>query len=176
MGLTQIKVNAVLMKSSNEEEFSLFQDWIRNRPITVRFIELMPTGQNTSFFQDQHLRSERILDKMLKAGWRPRARGEADGPALEFSHPEYLGKFGIIAPYSKDFCSTCNRLRVTSHGGLRLCLFGEGNHSIRHLLQHENQKEELKETVSSLLRSKEISHYLPESRIGNNQTFSAMGG
>jgi cyclic pyranopterin phosphate synthase len=176
VGFTHIKVNTVLMKTSSEEEFSLFQEWIRDRPITVRFIELMPTGQNTSFFRDQHLRSERILDKILAAGWRPKARGEADGPAVEFTHPKFLGKFGIIAPYSKDFCSTCNRLRVTSHGALRLCLFGDGNHSIRHLLQHESQREELKQTVSSLLQAKEISHYLPESKIGNNQTFSAMGG
>jgi cyclic pyranopterin phosphate synthase len=188
-GFPTVKINAVLLgdgkKSGfNAEDFTLFQEWIRDRPVTVRFIELMPTGQTAQagssetrgFFKKHHLSGEHVREKLLLNGWTPQARGEADGPAIEFKHPNYDGSMGLIAPYSKNFCSTCNRLRVTSHGGLRLCLFGEGNHSLRHLLQEESQKEELKNLLCSVLQKKEVSHYLPEGRYGNNQTFSAMGG
>lgn len=175
-GFPTIKINAVLLGGWNEEDFSLFQEWIRNRPLTVRFIELMPTGQTASFFKKHHVSGETVRENLLRGGWIPRARQEADGPAIEFEHPDYQGSMGLIAPYSKHFCSTCNRLRVTSQGGLRLCLFGEGNHSLRHLLQQDSQKEELKDLLCSVLQKKEVSHYLPEGRYGNNQTFSAMGG
>ena len=95
---------------------------------------------------------------------------------MEFAHADFQGSIGMIAPYSTDFCATCNRLRVTSNGGLRLCLFAEGDHSVRHLLQSPTQKDELKQTIHSLLNKKEVSHYLPEGRYGNNQTFSSIGG
>jgi len=184
VGFEKVKVNAVLLKDWNNQDLTSFLDWIRDRPIVVRFIELMPTGQNQKFFQKYHLQSSEIHQRLTASGWVERKRGDQgsdkasdmDGPAVEFGHSDYLGKIGIIAPYSKDFCATCNRLRVTSQGGLRLCLFGEGNYSVRHLLQSEDQKEELKSHISALLNKKEISHYLPEGRYGNNQTFSAMGG
>ncbi|MEO5970612.1 MAG: GTP 3',8-cyclase MoaA [Bdellovibrionia bacterium] len=175
-GFLNIKINAVLLGGWNEEDFSLFQEWIRDRPLTVRFIELMPTGQTAHFFKKHHVSGETIRDNLLQNGWTPRAREEGDGPAIEFKHPNYRGSMGLIAPYSKHFCSTCNRLRVTSQGGLRLCLFGEGNHSLRHLLQNEAQKEELKNLLCSILQKKEVSHYLPEGRYGINQTFSSIGG
>lgn len=85
-------------------------------------------------------------------GWLEQAREEGAGPAQEFSHADYRGQIGIIAPYSKDFCNTCNRLRVTAIGDLRLCLFGNGGHSLRYLLQHRNQRDELQATIAGLLR------------------------
>jgi cyclic pyranopterin phosphate synthase len=174
LGFESIKVNAVLLKDCNELE--LFLEWIKSRPITVRFIELMPTGQNQAYFTKYHVESKEIQNQFLSLGWRPRQRIEADGPALEFIHPDYVGRLGIIAPYSSDFCSTCNRLRVTSTGGLRLCLFGEGNYSIRHLLQDSSRKEELMNLILSFVQKKDVSHDLISGKFGNNQTFSAMGG
>jgi len=175
-GFSKVKVNAVLLGEWTNEDLTPFMEWIRTREIGVRFIELMPTGQNTSLFKKGHTRGDQIRQRLLEQGWLQKSRSEGDGPAVEFEHPDYQGSVGIIAPYSKDFCSTCNRLRITSYGGLRLCLFGEGNQSLRHLLQEESQREELKRLISSLLQKKEISHYLPEGRYGNNETFSSMGG
>lgn len=175
-GFDAVKLNAVLLKDWNDGELDGFLAYIRNRPVSVRFIELMPTGTTRELFERRHVRAEALRGKLLEQGWRPRARGEADGPADELEHPEYAGRVGLIAPYAKDFCATCNRLRITSRGELRLCLFGEGNSSIRRYLQHESQRGELQAAVAALLAKKEVSHYLPEGRFGNNQTFSAMGG
>ena len=174
-GFPEVKINAVLMAGWNETDFVSFQNWVRDKPIVTRFIELMPTGNN-ELFKKHHVRASTIRDKLLAGGWTLKSRGMVDGPAEEYLHPDYIGRMGIIAPYAKDFCATCNRLRITSQGGLRLCLFGEGNHNLRDLLQRPEQKDELKVRVLELLHKKEVSHYLPEGRFGNNKTFSAMGG
>lgn len=180
LGFESVKLNVVLMAGWNDQDLDSFIDWVKNRPVVVRFIELMPTAGNQDFFKKYHIQSHVIHRKLAQQGWSPVPRSASEnlagGPALEFSHQDYMGRMGIIAPYSTDFCATCNRLRVTSSGGLRLCLFGEGNHSIRHLLQSSDQKEELKVYMGTLLQKKEVSHYLPEGRFGSNRTFSAMGG
>ena len=176
IGFTQVKVNAVLLAETCDAETALFLKWIKNVPVTVRFIELMPTGQNQEFFKSHHVQGSLLADRLKNEGWSNRPRLAADGPAQEFEHPDYTGRIGLITPYAKDFCQSCNRLRVTSQGDLRLCLFGEGGTSVRHFLQSPTQRDDLKELISALLNQKEISHYLPEGRFGNNQTFSAMGG
>ena len=75
--------------------------------------------------------------------WIYQTLGQDAGPSLNYINPEYKGKFGIIAPYSKDFCKSCNRLRITSKGDLRLCLFGNTGISIRHLLQKDDSREKI---------------------------------
>ena len=176
LGYNAVKINAVLMKGWNDGELELFQSWIRHRPVSVRFIELMPTGQTEAVFKKYHVQSSDLRMQLLETGWAIKPRGPADGPAVEFQHRDFEGSIGMIAPYSHDFCATCNRLRVTSQGGLRLCLFAEGDHSLRPLLAHPSQCEELKQNIRSLLNKKEVSHYLPEGRYGNNHTFSSIGG
>jgi GTP 3',8-cyclase len=175
-GFPEVKVNAVLLRGINDEALDDFLTWIKDKPIVVRFIELMPTGQTKEFFSARHIGSGALASKLVEQGWVAKVRGASDGPALEYTHADYCGRMGLIAPYAKDFCASCNRLRVSSQGGLRLCLFGEGNHSLRDLLQEPEQKAELKHRVNQLLHKKEISHYLPEGRYGNNNTFSAIGG
>jgi cyclic pyranopterin phosphate synthase len=175
-GISSIKVNAVILGDQTLEELSRFQDWTRNHPITVRFIELMPTAANQPTFTKGHLKSAILKQRLMEQGWIARERNLDDGPAVEYTHPEHQGRIGLIAPYSSDFCKSCNRLRVTSRGALQLCLFAESSYSLRSLLQHSDQKEELKEKIASLLHRKEVSHYLPEGRYGNNKTFSAIGG
>ncbi len=91
-------------------------------------------------------------------------------------HAHSLGRLGIIAPYGKEFCSTCNRLRVSARGELKLCLFAESNQSVRHFLQAPAQKEALKNLLVKLVQGKDESHYLPEGRVGNNFSFSSIGG
>ena len=171
-----VKLNAVLMKGLNDGEFSRFVDLAREKPLGVRFIELMPTSDNADFFKERHLKAESLVSWLTENGWSERPRAEADGPARRFQKHGYAGSVGVIAPYAKDFCSTCNRLRVTSRGRLRMCLFAEGEHSLRPLLQRDDQRAELQENVSTLLGRKDPSHYLPEGKLGNTRHFAAIGG
>lgn len=175
-GFSAVKVNAVLMKDLNDRDLDAYLDWVRRAPISVRFIELMRTGDNRNLFERHHLSAGTIQLKLLASGWTMRRRSEGDGPAVEFEHPDYVGRIGLIAPYSPDFCQSCNRLRVSSQGGLRLCLFGEKDHSLRHLLRFENQREGLIAAVRGLIGEKAATHYLHDGKYGNTQDFAAIGG
>ncbi len=174
----QVKLNGVLMRGLNDSDSDLeaVQQYIRNRPLSYRFIELMQTGENRGLFESRHVSAGELRFKLLRAGWMPEMREADSGPAVEFSHPDFLGKIGIIAPYSEGFCSNCNRLRVSSRGALRLCLFGTGEESLRPWLQSSDQRGQLIATVETLLGQKAPSHYLHEGNHGITKNLSAIGG
>lgn len=172
----ETKINAVMMKGLNDGEFPRFVELARERPLSVRFIELMPVADNMDFFTERHLKAENLVKRLGEDGWAERARQEGDGPARAFHKEGYAGSVGVIAPYAKDFCGSCNRLRVTSRGRLRLCLFSEADHSLRSFLQDDSQAGALQERVKTLLGLKEVSHYLPEGKMGNAKHFAMMGG
>ena len=167
----ETKINAVLMKGF---DLAPFLDYAMRKPVAVRFIELMKTGDHPEFFEKNHLPGDSLPAELLAGGWAEQPRREGDGPARRFTKGR--GEIGLIAPYSKDFCSTCNRLRVTSRGALRLCLFSEGNASLRDLLQDDAQRPELERRVRSLLGLKESSHHLQEGLVGGAKNFALMGG
>ncbi len=175
-GFQKIKINTVLLKGVNDEDLPEFLNWVKQESLSVRFIELMQTGDNFEYFQKHHLSAEVIKNKLLEYGFNQVLRSYDAGPAVEFFHPEYAGKIGIIAPYSKDFCKTCNRLRVTARGELRLCLFGERGYNLRPLLQENEQLEELKETIMQVLHFKRETHFLGEGITGITPHLASLGG
>lgn len=175
-GFDDIKINTVLLKGLNDHELDGFLAFVRDRQISLRFIELMETGDNHAYFQRHHLSASHIIEALESRGWVRQPRAFGAGPAQEFSHPAFAGRIGIIAPYAKDFCQTCNRLRVTARGDLRLCLFGDGGHNLRHLLQSADQKTELQHTVTSLLQEKASTHLLHFHQSGATKNLSALGG
>jgi len=176
LGFRLLKINVVLMKGLNETSLSEFMEWVRTRQVSVRFIELMRTGGNKELFERHYLSGRVVSDFLEQSGWQLRERSQGDGPAVEYHHPDFLGRMGIIAPYSKDFCKTCNRLRVSSTGKLRLCLFGDGDLSLRPLLQNSDDRGELMARVRHLLSGKSVSHSLQEGKYGNTWNLSAIGG
>ena len=178
LNFKNIKVNAVLLKGINdsEKDFEAFANFIGNNKIDFRFIELMETGDNLEFFKKNHVPAKIFKDYLEKNKWVYQTYGKDAGPAINYINPEFKGKFGLIAPYSKDFCKTCNRLRITARGDLRLCLFGNTGTSIRHLLQSDDQKEELVDLVISQLRLKKASHHLELGETGLMKNLSTTGG
>ena len=120
----------------------------------------MQTGDNLDYFKKYHVSSKIFKEYLNKNNWIFQTLGKDAGPSLNFINPGYKGKFGIIAPYSKDFCRSCNRLRITSRGDLRLCLFGNTGISIRYLLQRDDQIDELQDLIMGQMKFKKESHYL----------------
>ena len=175
IGVAKIKINAVLLPHTINE-LHLFLRYIKNRPLSIRFIELMQTSDNGAYFKANYVSADILKSELLNNGWKEMARESGAGPAVEFSHPNYLGRVGIIAPYSKDFCTTCNRLRFTHLGDLRFCLFGDGNYQLRNLLQSSNQKDELKQAILEVLTAKPKEHLLHSFKFGNIQNLSNVGG
>ena len=178
LGFDNIKINGVLLNgiNSTEKDFENWSEFIKNNKIDYRYIELMRTGDNLDYFNKYHVSSKIFKDYLNKNKWIYQTLGKDAGPSLNYINPEYKGKFGIIAPYSKDFCNSCNRLRITSRGDLRLCLFGNTGISIRHLLQKDEQLEELKDLILKQMKFKKESHYLELGETGLTTNLSTTGG
>lgn len=175
-GFAAIKINAVLMKGVNDQELSAFIAFAKDRDISLRFIEVMRTNDNSAFFEKHHIPAAHIATRLEDMGWSRLAREHGAGPAVEYSHAEVKGRIGLIAPYSKDFCTTCNRLRVSARGKLHLCLFGEGGYDVRPLLQSDDQRAELCAEITRLLGFKKASHFLHEGNSGTRQHLASIGG
>ncbi|WP_158785440.1 GTP 3',8-cyclase MoaA [Pantoea sp. BAV 3049] len=175
-GFSKVKVNTVLMRNINHNSLQTFLDWIRSRPIQLRFIELMETGDGGELFRKHHISGSVIRDSLLLQGWIRQPRGRSDGPAQVFRHPDYQGEIGLIMPYEKDFCASCNRLRVSATGKLHLCLFGDGGVSLRDLLADDSQQEQLQQRIAACLHSKKQTHFLHQGNTGITQNLSYIGG
>lgn len=176
LNFSAVKLNAVLLRGLNDHQLDAFLDWLRLRPVSMRFIELMQTGDNAAFFDRHHVPGDELVQALLARGWQELPRRIDGGPAREFSHPNYHGNIGLIAPYSKDFCDSCNRLRVTALGDLRLCLFGDAGSSLRDLLQHDEQRLQLKARIETQLQLKVGSHFLHDGNTGATPHLASCGG
>lgn len=172
---TAIKINTVLLREHLDSQVVPLIDWVKDKPIGLRFIELMQTGDNTEFFSRQHVSADQIKRLLADQGWNEKARLIHSGPAIEYDHPKHLGSVGIIAPYSKNFCATCNRLRVTAQGQLHLCLFSEDGRDLRSFLQTANAAQ-LTEFLRTSIYDKLPKHYLQQQQTGATRNFSMLGG
>ncbi|MBC3617589.1 GTP 3',8-cyclase MoaA [Vibrio metschnikovii] len=175
-GFAQVKVNVVLMKDLNAHTMPQFLAWIKHRPIQLRFIELMQTGEMDDLFARHHLSGVALRNQLIADGWLLKARSHHDGPAQVYWHPDYQGEVGLIMPYEKDFCHSCNRLRISALGKLHLCLFGEQGLSLRELLQEDSQQSALIERIQTQLQHKSVSHFLHDGNTGITPHLASIGG
>ena len=178
LNFKNIKINAVLLKGINdsEDDFNQWSNFIQENKIDFRYIELMQTGDNLDYFKKYHVPATKFINYLNKNNWIIQTFGRDAGPAKNYLNPKFEGKFGVIAPYSKDFCKSCNRLRITAKGDLRLCLFGNTGINIRHLMQKDEQLEELKDLILKQLNFKKESHYLELGETGLTKNLSTTGG
>ena len=176
LDLSAVKLNAVLLKSTADAGFDTWVEFVRERPVAVRFIELMRTGDNADYFGANYIKGSVVTDWLVANGWQLQTKLKDGGPAVEYAHPDYAGRIGLIAPYAAGFCDGCNRLRVTARGKLRLCLFGEGGCDLRDLLAREGDKAALTARISSALVGKSAGHRLHESLPGDLGNLAELGG
>ena len=174
-GFNAIKINTVLLREHIDSQVMPLINWVKDKPIALRFIELMQTGENKEFFNRQHLPADKIKLLLANQGWNEKSRLIHSGPAIEYDHPNHMGSVGIIAPYSKNFCDTCNRLRVTAQGQLHLCLFSEDGKDLRPFLQ-TGDAAQLTEFLSTSIYDKLPKHYLQQQQTGATRNFAMLGG
>jgi len=133
----RVKVNAVLMKGVNDGEIERLAALSLERPVHVRFIELMPLAHCGDLFDVAFLSSDAVtaaLDRM--GGALPVERAATDGPAVMRRLPGALGTVGVISPVSEtSFCDRCNRVRLGTDGVLKLCLFGDERVDLKETLR-----------------------------------------
>jgi cyclic pyranopterin phosphate synthase len=175
-GFESVKLNAVLLKGLNDSEIDHFIDFVQDKPLSLRFIELMRTLDNQDYYKMHHLPGTVVVQKLKERGWAMMPAIDGAGPAQEYKHPDSIGTIGLIAPYAKDFCKSCNRLRVSAKGALHLCLFGEGGYDLRGYLQSDDQIEDLQEKIISLMDFKRSAHFLHDDNSGVRKHLASIGG
>lgn len=140
-----LKINAVAMRGVNDVELPAFLDFAMTHAVDVRFIEFMPMGEGTRWTSDVFWSASAILDaarKLVRVTPAVLDTSCNSGPArlydLEPLSSSLLrrGRLGLITPLSSHFCATCNRLRITSEGALRTCLFDDREYRLRAVLRH----------------------------------------
>lgn len=137
-GMT-VKVNAVAMRGVNDDELPDFVEFARANPLDMRFIEFMPVGLETGWNDETVWRSETLLadaSQLADLTLVTADDGLQKGPARMYAIEGGKGRIGLISPYTNHFCGTCNRLRLTSDGNLRTCLFSDKVYRLRNMLRH----------------------------------------
>jgi molybdenum cofactor biosynthesis protein A len=130
------KINAVVMEGQNIEDLIPLAEFTRDKPVDVRFIEEMPFNGEGSHYPVLTWDHRRILEHLRSAF--PTIEKIPDPPhstSYNYRIPGFQGTVGIIAAYSRTFCGTCNRLRITPQGGLKTCLYDNGIFNIKQIMR-----------------------------------------
>ena len=178
----RVKVNTVGLKGLNDAELPAFLDLARELDIEVRFIEYMPIGAETRWTTDYFWPSEDILTQARElTELTPIHHGVASsGPARVFALAGGRGRVGVISALTNHFCATCNRVRITSDGRLRPCLFSDREYRLRPLLRHPKLgPEACLKVIRLALASKPVGHEILEARRQASvcgRGMSAIGG
>ncbi|HZK10698.1 MAG TPA: GTP 3',8-cyclase MoaA [Clostridia bacterium] len=152
----KVKINTVLLKGINEGEIEDFARLTLDRPLDVRFIELMPLGERADFSKKHFLSCDRVLDKLELVKETEQIKGSA---ATLYRYKNGLGKIGLISPLSCNFCGECNRLRLSCEGKLRPCLHSD---YYVDLLAPLRRGEDLTPYILEALENKPLHHFLKE--------------
>ncbi len=148
VGLVPIKLNTVLIGGFNDHEISDFVNLTKNENIDVRFIELMPLGQASTWAKENFIPNTTVLDRFPEL--MGLCKDDKGSPAKYYKLPNGKGRIGLINPISSHFCSSCNRIRITADGKIKPCLHSNYEINIRSLLkQNVNLLEILKLAVES---------------------------
>jgi len=161
MAYRPVKINCVVMRGINDNEIGDFVAMTENKPIEVRFIEYMPFDGNR--WNDKKFVSYKDMLEIIKKRFPnlERVPDEEMGPnetAKTWRIPSFMGRIGFITSMTDHFCNTCNRLRLTADGNLKVCLFGRSEISLRDAIRSGSSDEDLKELISASVKRKKASH------------------
>jgi len=176
-GLWPLKVNCVLMRGFNEDQIIPFGMFAREEGVTVRFIEFMPLEEDRQWTPNTVVTLDEILARM--AEYRPlveipHARSET---ARRYRFDDGVGEIGIIAPVSHPFCGQCSRIRITSDGKIRTCLFSVWDHDLHAHMQRGASDEELADFIRGVVQKKEERHHIGEPDfVPASRTMVHIGG
>jgi cyclic pyranopterin phosphate synthase len=176
-GLWPLKVNCVLMRGFNEDQIIPFGMFAREEGVTVRFIEFMPLEEGRTWAPSTVVTLDEILARM--AEYRPlveipHGRSET---ARRYRFEDGVGEIGIIAPVSHPFCGHCSRIRITSDGKIRTCLFSVWDHDLHGQMQRGASDSELEEFIRGVVQKKEARHHIGEADfVPASRTMVHIGG
>lgn len=161
--LDPVKVNCVLLRGFNDDQIVEFAKFSRDEGVIVRFIEFMPLEEDRVWSPEVVVTLDEIV-KQLSA-WKPLRELPANvvsETARRYTFDDGLGEIGIIAPVSKPFCGHCSRIRITSDGKIRTCLFSLFDHDLYAVMLRGADDGELTAYIRSVVEKKEARHHIGE--------------
>jgi cyclic pyranopterin phosphate synthase len=176
-GLEPVKVNCVLLRGFNEDQIIPFGKFAREEAVVLRFIEFMPLEEDRVWSPDVVVTLDEILERM--AEFRPlleipHARSET---SRRYRFDDGIGEIGIIAPVSHPFCGHCSRIRVTSDGKIRTCLFSVWDHDLHAQMRRGATDDELQAFIHEIVLHKEERHHIGEPDfVPASRTMVHIGG
>jgi GTP 3',8-cyclase len=163
VGLGPVKVNCVLLRGFNDGQIEQFAEFSRNEGVIVRFIEWMPLEEDRSWKRETVISMDEIVDRLN--AYRPLvelAPHVASETAKRFTFDDGVGEIGIVAPVSRPFCGHCSRVRLTSDGKIRTCLFSQSDHDLYGEMIRGGTDEELSAYIRMIVMRKEARHHIGE--------------
>jgi cyclic pyranopterin phosphate synthase len=162
LGIRPIKINAVLIRGMNEDDIPRFAELARSRSFIIRFIEFMPIGSDDGWTPESVVTTKEIIAAMEKSVGKRLLPVEKRGsqPADRYKFEDGIGEIGLIGSVSEPFCDHCNRVRITSDGKLRTCLFSLGETDLRILLRGGAGDEFIRQTIIDAVWKKEEGHLI----------------
>lgn len=162
-GLNPVKVNCVLMRGFNDDQIEAFAEFVRRENVILRFIEFMPLEEGHIWNQTTVVREAEILERLQKVQRLvPLAPNTLSETARRYGFSDGSGEIGIIAPVSRPFCGHCSRIRLTSDGKLRTCLFSQVDHDLYGRLRTGASPETLQSYICAVVNTKEERHHIGE--------------
>jgi cyclic pyranopterin phosphate synthase len=176
-GLHPVKINMVPIRGLNDDEIEDFARLTLNGPAHVRFIEYMPIGATRFWSEDKYIPTDSIKERVERIGPLEAVKVRRNGPARYFRFEGAPGVIGFISPLTHHFCSYCNRLRLTSDGKLRPCLFSETEIDLKTALRCGAADSEIERLIRLAVEIKPDSHELSGEKVYHNRKpMSKIGG
>jgi cyclic pyranopterin phosphate synthase len=162
-GLTPLKINCVLLRGFNDGEIEGFAKFAREEDVVVRFIEFMPLEEGRLWTPEIVVPLKEIVERISRVlPLVPMPAREASETARRYTFPDGVGEIGIIAPVSQAFCGACSRVRLTSDGKIRTCLFSQVEHDLYGRMRAGESDVALSDYIVKTIYGKEARHHIGE--------------
>lgn len=180
VGMDPVKLNMVMIKGINDDEVIDFVELTKDRPLSVRFIEFMPTSQSADWNDEKVISLKSLISEIEKVyKLTPYQERLGAGPSVYYRAGNFEGTVGFITPVTRHFCENCNRIRVTSDGRIRTCLFSDVESDILPLLRGKKDVDlsDIGDFIKKTLETKPYCHNIKGVKFRSCQrSMSKIGG
>lgn len=175
-----VKLNAVVMDGKNIDDIIPMVELAKDHPISVRFIEEMPFNGEGNHYAKLFWTHHKIVEHIrLAFPSLQKVDDPKNSTAYHFQIPNFKGNIGVVAAFSRTFCGTCNRIRVTAQGLLKTCLYDDGVLNIKNLMREGRNDDELKQQLMKTFSNRPKDGFEAEQKRSNkkvNESMSTIGG
>ena len=161
--LTPLKVNCVLLRGFNDDQIEKFAHFAREEDVVVRFIEFMPLEEGRLWSPEIVVSLKEIVERIGRVlPLEPLPGRDASETARRYTFADGRGEIGVIAPVTQAFCGACSRIRLTSDGKIRTCLFSQVEHDLYGHMRAGESDSMLREYIGRTVQGKEARHHIGE--------------